>query len=382
MVRFKIGVSYIGTPYAGFTKALDSRLPSVQGRLELALRSFLGSEDNLGGRGGTFRNFQVSSRTDAGVHALRNVFHVDCLRANGHSDYTAESVVDGLNYYLGKQTTLGGSDGGGSSWEAGADEESSEFETIRQSYRNRTTLRSLVVSDATPVSESFDARMHAKARTYDYHIIAPTSSFHKKRQLRQREGDTVFSMDSLANQRYMFYQHRAWCLPFPVDVDAMREGASFLVGEHDFSTFRNSGCQSSSPVRRVSDVQVTSRKLTMHRGVEAGGPAGLWPNLVLPSHDEDAGSADSDSHSAESGGGGADTQLITVSITADSFLLRMVRNICGALVHVGRSTYRQPQEGDPVRPHDVSKMLAWRQRSMLKHKPAPAEGLYLRHVKY
>ena len=90
----------------------------------------------------------------------------------------------------------------------------------------------------------------------------------------------------------------------------------------------------------------------------------------------------SEGSESSSSSDGADTQLITISVTADSFLLRMVRNIVGALVHVGRSKYRQPQEGDPVHPHDMSKMLAWRQRSMLKIKPAPAEGLYLRNVKY
>ena len=387
MVRFKIGVSYIGTPYAGFTKALDSRLPSVQARLESALSSFLGSEANLGGRGGSFRNFQVSSRTDAGVHAIRNVFHVDCLRANGHSDYSAEGVVDGLNYYLGKQMALG-TDASGASWETGDSfDERSEFETIRLSYRNKATLRSIVVTDATPVSDTFDARLDAKARTYEYNIIAPTFSFHKRRQSRRSDDLSVFSMDCLVSQRYMFYQHRAWCLPFPVDVGSMREAASHLIGEHDFSTFRNSGCQSSSPVRRLSDLRMSSRKLVTHPGDDATAPTGLWPDLILPSSSSSSSSqgvsaGEGAEGSESSSSDGADTQLITISVTADSFLLRMVRNICGALVHVGRSKYRQPQEGDPVHPHDMSKMLAWRQRSMLKIKPAPAEGLYLRNVKY
>lgn len=363
MVRFKIGVSYIGTPYGGFTKALDSRLPSVQDRLELALRSFLlsGNEHNAGDRIGTFKNFQVSSRTDAGVHAIRNVFTVDCLRKNGIHDYTAESLVGGLNFYLSKQKKGDGDE---------SIDEDTEFETIRQSYRNKGILRSVVVTDVKKVSNDFDARMAATARTYDYHIIAPTvSSFEHRREASKGKDGTVYSLDSLLAERFLFYQHRAWCLPFPVHARSMQEGGSYLVGEHDFSTFRNSGCQSQSPIRQIHRLDVTSRRITIANDVVSA--------LELPrppSFHHHAGGLSSSLENDD------DFQLITVSITANSFLLRMVRNIVGALVTVGRSGRKGGEQ--EVHPHDVSTMLEWRQRHMLKVKPAPAEGLYLRNVHY
>ena len=101
-MRFKVGVSYIGTAYGGFTRTIDSRLPSIQGRIEEALDAFLLSPDKEDRRG-RFKSFQVSSRTDAGVHALRNVFHVDLERNDGGS-YSSKGLVEGLNFYLSKQS--------------------------------------------------------------------------------------------------------------------------------------------------------------------------------------------------------------------------------------------------------------------------------------
>ena len=42
----------------------------------------------------------------------------------------------------------------------------------------------------------------------------------------------------------------------PLDVDAMREAARALIGEHDFSSFRSSHCQALSPVKEMRRIQV------------------------------------------------------------------------------------------------------------------------------
>ena len=174
---------------------------------------------------------------------------------------------------------------------------------------------------------------------------------------------TVYSQDSLIDERFLFNQHRMWCLPHPVHVGAMREGANYLVGVHDFSTFRNSGCQSQSPIRHIHSIQVSSKLST-------GADLGLWPYLALPSPASFTSASSWQQYEEYCD----NIELITVSIKADSFLLRMVRNIVGALVHVGR--------GRGENCHDMSTMLEWRNRHMLKIKPAPAEGLYLRDVHY
>lgn len=43
----------------------------------------------------------------------------------------------------------------------------------------------------------------------------------------------------------------------PLNMDSMREAASFLLGEHDFSAFRSSECQSLTPVKTLKAIQIS-----------------------------------------------------------------------------------------------------------------------------
>jgi tRNA pseudouridine38-40 synthase len=49
---------------------------------------------------------------------------------------------------------------------------------------------------------------------------------------------------------------RAWRVTAALDVDAMNEAASVLVGRHDFTTFRSAHCQSESPVKTLDRLTV------------------------------------------------------------------------------------------------------------------------------
>ena len=74
----------------------------------------------------------------------------------------------------------------------------------------------------------------------------------------------------------------------PLDVDAMREGAAHLVGTHDFSAFRAALCQAKTPVKTMTLADVAA-----------------------------AGDA------------------IRFDFCANAFLHHMIRNVVGALIHVG-----------------------------------------------
>ena len=67
--------------------------------------------------------------------------------------------------------------------------------------------------------------------------------------------------------------------------------------------------------------------------------------------------------------------MVTVSITASSFLKRMVRNIVGVLVAVG--------EGDIEADH-VRFLLNVKDRRIVgqMYAPAPSQGLFLKEVRY
>jgi tRNA pseudouridine38-40 synthase len=66
-------------------------------------------------------------------------------------------------------------------------------------------------------------------------------------------------------------------------------------------------------------------------------------------------------------------EVLAIYITANSFVLRMVRNIVGALVEIGTG-YKKPSE--------MKRLLELRNRSLVNTNPAPAHGLYLVNVEY
>ena len=67
--RFKLTVEYAGTRYSGWQKQTNAR--TVQGEIERAIAEATGERST---------EFQGSGRTDAGVHALRQIAHLDLRR--------------------------------------------------------------------------------------------------------------------------------------------------------------------------------------------------------------------------------------------------------------------------------------------------------------
>lgn len=134
--------------------------------------------------------------------------------------------------------------------------------------------------------------------------------------------------------RYVLYNHpvrpglwhgRVGWFHLPLDLDAMREAAAHLVGEHDFSAFRAAECQAKSPVKQLYQAEVSRR-------------------------------GDS----------------VIFEFRANAFLHHMVRNLVGALVYVGKGN--QAPEWIPALLREGDRRLA-----------APtfsAAGLYLCSIEY
>jgi tRNA pseudouridine38-40 synthase len=83
MPRYKLTIEYDGTPFVGW-QVQDNGV-SVQGILAEAVLAFAGERATVGGAG----------RTDAGVHALGQVAHVDLAK-----DWPPDTVRDALNAHL------------------------------------------------------------------------------------------------------------------------------------------------------------------------------------------------------------------------------------------------------------------------------------------
>jgi tRNA pseudouridine38-40 synthase len=181
-----------------------------------------------------------------------------------------------------------------------------EIEKTLSPDRLRDGLNALVrpepisVLSAQPVPEVWHARFSCIGRRYRYRILnrrSPPTLDHK----------------------------RVWHLAVPLDIEAMAEGAAYLVGRHDFTTFRSAHCQSDSPVKTLDRLDVSRQGDEIH-----------------------------------------------IEAAARSFLHHQVRSMVGCLAMVGRGQWA---------PNDIRKALDARDRSALGFN-APPHGLYFVEATY
>lgn len=110
-----------------------------------------------------------------------------------------------------------------------------------------------------------------------------------------------------------------------LDIKAMRRASRYLLGERDFSSFRGSGCQSNSPVREITDITIAKKN-----------------------------------------------EFISIDITANSFLLNMVRIMVGTLILVGRKD---------ITASKINAIIEGKDRR-LSGKTISSDGLYFIGPKY
>lgn len=143
--------------------------------------------------------FTISSRTDAGVHALSNAAHLDIQCPSGRLPYSPEVVAQALNTHL-------------------------RHPAIR-------------VLKAFRVPSDFHARYSATSRTYLYRLATGCP---------------------WPDQLPVFEQNVCWALQTHcLDVAAMQEAAQHLLGTHDFSAFQSAGSPTTSSVRTLHRVSVS-----------------------------------------------------------------------------------------------------------------------------
>ena len=158
----------------------------------------------------------------------------------------------------------------------------------------------IAILKAEVASEDFHARFAAKNKLYRYRLINRSSPL---------------AID----------QGFAWSMHYGLNVPAMHDAAQVLVGQHDFTTFRDSNCQAKSPIKSITRLDVTR-------------------------HGEE----------------------IRFEVEGRSFLHHQVRNLVGTLVQVGREKWTKA---------DVQAALDARDRTK-GGMTAPSDGLYLVKIDY
>lgn len=158
----------------------------------------------------------------------------------------------------------------------------------------------VAVLSAEEVADDWSARFNATLRAYRYVII-------------NRRADLTVD------------KGLAWRIPSQLDASAMDRAAKAVIGQHDFSTFRDAECQAQHPIRTLDKIDV-----------------------------------------ARYGEG------LEVTVEARSFLHRQVRSIVGSLVEVGRGARGEDWIGEILEARDRTKCGP----------VAPADGLFLERVEY
>lgn len=92
--------------------------------------------------------------------------------------------------------------------------------------------RPIAVRKVDRVTEDFHARFSAIGRSYLYRIINRRAPL------------------TIDNQR-------AWWVRPVLDLQAMTEAAGYLIGHHDFTSFRAAACQAKSPEKTLDVLEIT-----------------------------------------------------------------------------------------------------------------------------
>jgi tRNA pseudouridine38-40 synthase len=168
----------------------------------------------------------------------------------------------------------------------------------------RLTPASVVAAEQ--VDDEFHARFSALNKLYTYRIVCRSSKI---------------ALD----------EGRAWHYKKPLDVDAMREGAKYLIGHHDFTTFRATECQAKTPMRTLHRLDIEAQPYDSHGGVE-----------------------------------------LRIHAEGRSFLHHQVRNMVGTLTLVGEGKWK---------PEDIKTALEAKDRTK-GGVTCPPDGLYLVRIDY
>lgn len=181
----------------------------------------------------------------------------------------------------------------------------------------------------------FDTEANRSERAW---VFGANTELHSDiRVLWAKEVDPAFNARRTAlgrSYRYIIYNHPnrpglfrnqlSWYYS-KLNIELMSEAAKYWIGEHDFSSFRAAECQSLSPIRTVTNIEIARL------------------------HD-----------------------LVMIDFSANAFLHHMVRNMVGVLIEIGKGS-EEPQWAKVV--------LEARDRRSASITADPS-GLYLIDVKY
>ena len=242
-MKLAFTLEYDGTCFSGFQRQHNAE--TIQEHIETALEEITGTKITI----------NYSGRTDAGVHALSQVFDFDT-----NIERSAENWIKGINSNLPK---------------------------------------TISVKDVFEMPHNFDSRFSAIERRYSYVIYN-------------------------SKNKPLFFDGVSHWVTNELDTDKMELQLGMFLGEHNFTSFRSSSCNSKNPIKNVSYVELET--------VE---------------------------------------NFIIITVSANAFLQNMVRIMVGTLLDIAKNEI------------DLTiKEILEKQDRQYAGKTAPAKGLFFLGPKY
>lgn len=193
---------------------------------------------------------------------------------------------------------------------------------------NQRLPEDIRITKSEEVTPDFHPRHCDSVKTYDYHIHTG-------------------KVPNPVKRLYSFYTY------YSINIQAMKEAASYIIGEHDFSSFCAAGAQVDSKIRTIYSCEIIT---------------GSEPDTMCQSNCFDDSVIPGDSIAKDE----SISSDITIRISGNGFLYNMVRIIAGTLLEVGRGH---------IAPSEVKAIIASMDRT--KAGPtAPACGLILKQYEF
>ena len=187
----------MGKNYAGsqiqFENGKEREFPTIQGELEKAIRTFLNSGETRSNKLHKLDCHADKLARSNSCRSIKTVFSgrtdrgVNALGQVAHFDYDKDIVASDFIYHV-----------------------------------NEILPDDISISDLKRVSDDFHAQKSAKSRRYRFEFI-------NRRYKQAFDGDLMR-------------------VKFGVDIERMNKSLSYLLGEHDFSSFKSSGTLNPSKV--------------------------------------------------------------------------------------------------------------------------------------
>lgn len=165
---------------------------------------------------------------------------------------------------------------------------------------NSQLKKSICIKKAEEVPENFHSRYNCHSKTYMYVI-------------------------DNSEQGTAIYRNLTYHVSKKLNIEKMQKAVSYLIGEHDFSSFKSSGTSSKSSVRTIYDAKVLQEQ-----------------------------------------------ERVVIKLTGNGFLYNMVRIISGTLVEVGLEN---------IEPDEMENIINSKNRQNAG-KTLPPQGLFLADVQY